>query len=155
MMRARTLRAVDQSDSPASVTRGQVVGWEGQRGIAVELASGRVALAQTTVALTAEQIRSAVAQRQAVLLTFEEGDPEQPVILGLLAPLPVDAPPDAAATPPGEDFVVIKGREAIELRCGAASITLRRDGKVVIRGTTLISRATEENRISGASLHFN
>jgi hypothetical protein len=79
------------------------------------------------------------------------------VILGLLAPVPSRSRTQAApAAPAGfEDVVVIKGRKSIELRCGAASIMLREDGKVVVRGTKVISRATKENRITGGSVHFN
>jgi hypothetical protein len=132
-------------------TRGHLVGWEAGRGFLVELGSGDVALAQSLVELGEAELRRAVAERQAVMMTFEDGDRGKPVILGLVARVPGQA---RAASPP-EDFVVIKGQESIELRCGAASITLRKDGKVVLRGTTVISRATKENRIAGGTVHFN
>jgi hypothetical protein len=53
------------------------------------------------------------------------------------------------------DRVVLEGRREVVLRCGKASITLRRDGKVVVRGTELLSRATGRNRIKGASVAIN
>jgi len=166
-MKARRLKAValeatfEESAAvspraPASATRGEVVGWEAGRGISVRLPSGQVALAQTVVALSETELQQAVAARQAVMLTFEDGDVDRPVILGLLAPVPATRTTRALAGSPGiDDVVVIKGRSSLELRCGAASITLRQDGKVIVRGTSVISRATKENRISGGSVHFN
>lgn len=169
-MKARRLKAVAMEatyeesaavspQAPASATRGEVVGWEAGRGISVRLPSGQVALAQTVVALSETELQQAVAARQVVMLTFENGDLDRPVILGLLAPVPATRTTRttrALAGSPGiDDVVVIKGRTSLELRCGAASITLRQDGKVIVRGTSVISRATKENRISGGSVHFN
>jgi hypothetical protein len=61
----------------------------------------------------------------------------------------------------GEDLVVdgkkivITAATEIELRCGDAFIRLTRDGKVIIRGTNVSSRATAQNRIRGGSVHIN
>ncbi|WP_257792523.1 hypothetical protein [Myxococcus xanthus] len=41
------------------------------------------------------------------------------------------------------------------LRCGEATITLRRNGKVVIRGVQVETHATGTNRIKGASVKVN
>ena len=43
----------------------------------------------------------------------------------------------------------------IVLRCGEASITLTRAGKVLIRGTYLLSRSSGVNRIKGGSVQIN
>ena len=149
-MRARQWKAME-TEAPIAPARGHLVGWEVDRGLLVELGNGEVALAQSLVELSEAELRRAVAERRAVMVTFEDGDPGKPVILGLLARVPGKA---RAAAPP-DDVVVIKGQQSIELRCGAASITLRKDGKVVLRGTTVISRATKENRIAGGTVHFN
>jgi hypothetical protein len=50
---------------------------------------------------------------------------------------------------------VIEGRDEVVLRCGQGSITLRADGKIVIKGTQLVSRASDTNKIRGASVQIN
>jgi hypothetical protein len=51
--------------------------------------------------------------------------------------------------------IVIDGKDEIVLRCGHASITLRRNGRVVIRGTYVESRSKGTNRIKGGSVLIN
>jgi hypothetical protein len=49
----------------------------------------------------------------------------------------------------------IEGLKEIVLRCGKASITLRSDGRVIIRGTYVETRASGTNRIKGGAVHIN
>ena len=51
--------------------------------------------------------------------------------------------------------VVIEGKDEVILKCGAASLTLRANGKVVIRGAYLEPHATGTNRIKGGSVQIN
>jgi hypothetical protein len=51
--------------------------------------------------------------------------------------------------------VLIEGQEEITLTCGAASITLTKAGKILIRGTYLQSRSSGVNRILGGSVQVN
>lgn len=51
--------------------------------------------------------------------------------------------------------LVLEATERISLRCGDGSITVAGDGKVVIRGKQLLSRATQTNRIKGGSVAIN
>jgi hypothetical protein len=105
-----------------------------------------------------------------VLLLFEDEDPNQPIIVGLVrdALLPEARRPEveldlARSSEAGEERdVVIDGERLIFdanreilLRCGASSILLRRDGKVVVRGKNVISRAKVSNRIRGGSIRLN
>jgi hypothetical protein len=41
------------------------------------------------------------------------------------------------------------------LRCGEASLTLTREGKILLRGTYLSSRATGVHRIQGGTVEIN
>ena len=43
----------------------------------------------------------------------------------------------------------------IVLECGEGSITIRKDGKIVIKGTHLLSRAAGVNRIKGGQVNIN
>jgi hypothetical protein len=51
--------------------------------------------------------------------------------------------------------VLIEGRDEIVFRCGKASITLRRNGKVVIRGTRIESVSRGLQRVLGAAVEIN
>lgn len=57
------------------------------------------------------------------------------------------------AGPPSE--VVIAASASLALRCGAASLTLRADGRALLAGVDLASRATRLNRITGAQVAIN
>ena len=51
--------------------------------------------------------------------------------------------------------VKIVGADEIVLECGKASITLRRNGKVVIRGAYVETCSEGTNRIKGAAVRIN
>jgi hypothetical protein len=51
--------------------------------------------------------------------------------------------------------VVLDAQDEIVLRCGSASITLRRNGRVVVRGTYVETRSQGVNRIKGGSVQIN
>ena len=106
--------------------------------------------ARTTVALDA----TAVGRQVAVV--FEAGRPTHPVILGLLQQPDTVAPPTERRELEldGERMVFTAQREIV-LRCGKASITLTKDGKILLRGEHLVSRSSGVNRIRGGSIHLN
>ena len=162
-MRPRALKAaVGRMSESTAPTRGFITGWERDGGILVELSgSGEIVLAQSIVEMSEAELGRSVQARRPVLVGFEDGDHARPVILGVLASLPAASKPEPSpknrpdAPTISEDMVIVRGRESIELRCGASSITLYKDGKIVLRGTYVISRASKENRIAGGSIHFN
>jgi hypothetical protein len=49
----------------------------------------------------------------------------------------------------------VQAAEELVLRCGDASITLTRAGKIILRGTYLLSRSSGVNRIKGGSVQIN
>jgi hypothetical protein len=112
--------------------------------------------ARTTVAMSPGQIGSEV------VLTFAGGDRNQPIILGCLIDPAARAPDSAPAQAPQPVHVELNGQrleltaqEEIVLRCGKASITLTKAGKVLIRGEYLLSRSSGVNRIKGGSVQIN
>ncbi len=59
------------------------------------------------------------------------------------------------AVEPHAARVMVEAEQALVLRCGEASITLTRDGKVFIRGTYVESHATGVQRIKGGCVRIN
>lgn len=51
--------------------------------------------------------------------------------------------------------VVVEAAESLELRCGEASITLRADGKIQVRGVDVTTRARRTQRIRGGTVLIN
>lgn len=120
--------------------------------------------ARSLVSLGSKELEDAIAQRRGAFLLFEEDDLSRPVLVGLsqsVSPSPLlEALLDGGAEP-GLDArvdgrrVVLEGKEEVVLKCGEASITLRRNGKVLIRGVQVETHAAGTNRIKGASVKVN
>ena len=108
--------------------------------------------ARSTASLTRENIGCEVA------LLFENGDPARPMIIGRMQQpvISTEKPNEQAlnAEIDGER-VVLQANQEIVLRCGKASITLTRAGKIVIRGAYILNRSSGVNRIKGGSVQIN
>jgi hypothetical protein len=99
-----------------------------------------------------------------VLLVFEKGSPERPVIIGLMEDpleeiISFEVAEEKSAEPrhillDGKQ-VTIEAEEEVLLRCGKGSIQIRKDGKIVIKGTDMLSRSSGPHRIRGASVNIN
>lgn len=146
---------------------GWVVGFEPTRGLLVDFEGNPHGPlpALSTVPLEAQAVRQAVASRQRAVLLFEEGDPRRPLLVGLVHPVSPTPLLDALLEPAAESTahtatvdgqrVVIEGKDEVVLVCGEASITLRRNGRVLIKGVQLETSASGRNRIRGGSVEIN
>jgi Domain of unknown function (DUF6484) len=108
--------------------------------------------ARTTARLERDHIGSDVA------LLFEQGDPARPLVMGRILH------PEVALDPAGarrfqatidDQRLELKAEREIVLRCGKASITLTRAGKILLRGAYIFSRSTGVNKIKGGSVQLN
>jgi hypothetical protein len=90
---------------------------------------------------------------QKVVLLFEGGDPAKPIVMGVLRG--GEQRPDTRMVESDGDRMVVSARQEMVLRCGKASITLTRAGKVLIDGTYVLSRSAGVNRIKGGSVQLN
>lgn len=94
---------------------------------------------------------------RSVVLLFEGGDPASPVVIGVVRSEGWPLAEQAAQVEVDADGrrMVISARDQLVLRCGQASITLTKAGKVLIEGSYLSSRSTGVNRIKGGSVQLN
>ncbi len=92
-----------------------------------------------------------------VVLGFENGEPDRPLVVGRLwNPAPAPAPKAGGVDVQADgQRVVVSAEQEVVLRCGEASITLTRAGKIILRGTYLLSRSSGVNRIKGGSVQIN
>ena len=87
--------------------------------------------------------------------TIASDDPqEQPA-----APLqqPIAAPASELVIDAAADGrrVRVSAKEEIVFQCGEASITLKSDGRVIVRGTYVETHSTGTNRIKGGQVRIN
>ncbi|MGF9759332.1 DUF6484 domain-containing protein [Microvirga sp. 0TCS3.31] len=115
----------------------------------------KVVAARTSVALTPNQIGSAV------VVVFEQGNKFQPIVIGVLREHQDRQGTDSASGTElieadiDGDRIIVGAQEKIELRCGKASITLTKAGKVLIKGEYVLSHSTGVNCIKGGSVRIN
>ena len=116
--------------------------------------------AQTTVLLEHQHLGKKLA------LLFSGGDPLKPVIIGpMLNAADLDLRREAKQTSGGEPTpvelvldgkrLVLTASNELVLKCGESSITLKKNGKILVSGTNLLSRAQFSNRIKGGSVQIN
>jgi len=114
--------------------------------------------------LNLEELQQVATANQEVLLLFENNDPHRPIIIDLLhsmiddiaessaLDLEMQAPQDVSID---GKTITFDAKEQIVLRCGKASITLTKAGKILIRGAYLLNRSSGVNRIKGGSVQIN
>jgi len=116
-------------------------------------------LAKSTVGLAPETLGAEV------VLLFEAADVHKPIIVGVVkspdaiiektqVSIPGQQGSVISVERDGEKVVVSADREIV-LRCGEASITLTRAGKILLKGTHVVSRSSGLNQIKGGSVQIN
>ena len=93
-----------------------------------------------------------------VVLMFEGGNPARPIIQGVLREAngwPLESTPGQVEVHADGERMIVSAREQLVLRCGKASITLTKAGKVLIEGAYVLSRSSGVNRVKGGSVQLN
>ena len=116
-------------------------------------------LAKSTVGLSREDLGAEVT------LLFETGDIRKPIVMGVIqAPkavarqtqnLMLGQQGSVTSVERDGEKVVVSAEKEIVLRCGEASITLTRAGKILLKGTYVLSRSSGVNRVKGGSVQIN
>lgn len=153
LTRRPALAALGSLAPPAGVSVARFAGFNLiDQPLVSELASlpGQVLPARSTVALRREMAGAEV------LVVFEGGRPEQPIILGVIQDrTPSPAQEQTVQAQVDDQRLVLTAEREVVLRCGDASITLTRAGKVIIKGNYIVSRSTGYNKIKGAAIDIN
>jgi hypothetical protein len=141
---------------------GRIVGLAADGRALVGFADAQPQPASTLGPVSHAELEQAAREQRVVVLGFLDGRADAPVLLSLHGPsesLAAPTPEPARSTPlalevDGERRVIEASRE-LTLRCGEASITLRGDGSITIRGRDVTSSARRRQRIRGGSVSIN
>ena len=87
--------------------------------------------------------RGFVVGRTRMAATFEVANPE------------AETDHEAQEAPTLPDTLILQANRELTLRVGDGSITIRADGKILIKGKDLVSHAQRMNRIKGGSVAIN
>jgi hypothetical protein len=85
-----------------------------------------------------------------VALMFEGGEPDRPVIMGLMHLLHPQS-----EFPEGKKDMEISADRELTFRCGRSSIRMKKDGTIEIKGRNILSRASRSNDIRGGMINLN
>jgi hypothetical protein len=163
---AANVRAVEFSKQIEGVRVGKIVSLDESGQVLVDFPGNTQGLlaARLTGSIKSKLLNQTASTDKEVLLAFEDNNPELPIIIDTMYSLVdeiTNTPTIALETERPTDVtidgkrVTFDAREEIVLRCGKASITLTRAGKVLIRGAYLLSRSSGVNRIKGGSVQIN
>jgi hypothetical protein len=132
------------------VVRAMVVAVNTGRSVVVALPDGRQL--QCLLLTTVDGARLTLAVGDEVLVLYGE-DSDWGILMGRIDGRMGYSEDNAEREIPDE--VVLEARESLTLRVGDGSITIRADGKILIKGKDLVSHAQRTNRIKGGSVAIN
>jgi hypothetical protein len=98
------------------------------------------------VLVTGEVAPILLSPRDRVLVWQSDTDLSRGVVLGRLGP---------SHSPEAPDALMLEASQELTLRVGEGSLTIRKDGKILIKGKDLVSHAQRINRIKGGSVSIN
>ncbi len=107
------------------------------------------AAASLLITLSGPALEQVMATRAPVLVTQHRGMNQVVAVVGAVAPGQVlEADGDGQR-------VRLSGEKEVVIACGKSSITLRANGRVIIRGTQIESYSEGTNRIKGGQVRIN
>jgi hypothetical protein len=130
----------------SGVHRGDVIGFA-DNGAPLVCTVGDGAILECELLRTGE--KTPPVRRGDLVMLWRSPESDVPsVILGRVGP----SRPDLDAIP---DVIVLEAKQSLTIACGSGSITIRADGKILVKGKDLVSHATRLNRIKGGAVQIN
>lgn len=150
--------ALGREDLSRSAVTGRISALDDEGIVTVWISGQGPRQARLAIPATRERIKEAIEQQQTVLLLIDEAAPERPIIVGFVEDRVSRAepqPPQVVEADVDGKRVRIVGQDEVVLECGSASITLRRNGRVVIKGAYVETHSDGTNRIKGGQVRIN
>lgn len=103
-------------------------------------------------------------EKPKVLLMFENANPNRPIIVGFINDKVLrenESDPNLDSSQSLKQLyfegerLIFDARQEVMIRCGKSSISLQRDGKIVIKGATINSRASKLLKLKGSMVTIN
>ena len=140
--------SLERSDA-AQLSRARVVTVTDMGIVIVELADPAETRIESTLLMTSDASTLTLHPRDEVLV-WQPAPHGPAVIIGRVGeshgkPVPIEPP----AT------LLLEAKQSLTLRVGDGSITIRDDGKILIKGKDLVSHAQRMNRIKGGAVSIN
>lgn len=129
--------------------RAKVLAVESDDVVRVSLAGGKGDLL-CDVLVSSENDRLHFSPGDEVFIVTPSGNEVRGLVLGRIGPSVDSAPPKEVP-----DELLLEAKKGLVLRVGEGSITLRADGKILIKGKDLVSHAKRMNRIKGGAVSLN
>jgi hypothetical protein len=142
---------LERDAQPASLLRGRVLEVREDGSVLVAGEDEPADRILCELLQTSDGLRLHLASGDTVFLWRPPRREGRGVVLGRLGP-------SLAAVlerPDVPEELVIEASQQLTLKCGEGSITLRGDGKVLIKGKDLVSHAQRMNRIKGGGVAIN
>ncbi|CAL8481176.1 DUF6484 domain-containing protein [Caballeronia sp. S22] len=156
LLAARTAQLCSEP-SPAVVI-GELIALVQQGRVPLVFYPGQSDHAALRAATVVDLQRADIGRR--VVLVFDEARASRPIVVGVLREHDSEGWP---STPPvgnveleaGGMRMIVSAKRELILRCGEASIKLRHDGRIEIKGENIVTEAIGANRIRGGSVEMN
>lgn len=157
LLKEGALSKVPQPAKQFGVVIGELIGITGEGRVPLVLFPGQLGTAaiaaQTVIDLHGPHIG------KKVMLMFEGGNASKPIVMGVLREnnegWPLTEQPGQVEVDADGQRMIVSAKKQIVLKCGKASITLTKAGKVLIQGTYVLSRSSGVNRVKGGSIQLN
>ncbi len=162
----KSVKLAEQVFTIEGMKLGRIVSFDGDGNFLVDFpgnSRGPIA-ARSTSSVRAQTLAMGNPAGKEALLAFVNNDPGLPIIIDTMYSLidEITEPDPTVIEAENTHDVIADGKrisfeaeDDIVLKCGKASITLTRAGKVLIKGEYVLSHSSGENRIRGGSVSVN
>ncbi|MDX2021977.1 MAG: hypothetical protein SF187_17195 [Deltaproteobacteria bacterium] len=159
-MRPKTNRAGEQAERQARVGRLVAVDERGTAWVDFDDGGGRPVAATLGFTASREQLEHVMNVKAPVVAYTDEAGTQLVAVVGVALTAPTSPQVASTASPFVEadvdgQRVRVQAEHEVVIACGKASITLRANGRVIIKGTQIESNSEGTNRIKGGQVRIN